>query len=115
MRDELEAATDVKSMYANDGNILAYRIGILETDIKGIDQKLDTFISLYPSNEMLKLILDPIRDAVKDLENQARTEKEEKVKNTQQVKHLTYAAVVGPLGTFVITIIVAGLFGVFPQ
>lgn len=113
--DEVEAATDVRSLYANDGNILAYRIGILETDIQGIDRKLDNFISLYPSKDMLDLILNPMRDSIKELEAQVRREKEEKVKNTQQVKYLTYAAIVGPLGTFLVTIILASLFGVFPK
>lgn len=114
-QDEPRATTDVKHLYADDTNILAYRLGIVETDIQSIDKKLDTFISLYPSKDMLELILKPLRDDVAKLSDESKKEKEDKVKNAQQVKYLTYAAIIGPLGTFVITIVMAGIMGFLPN
>jgi hypothetical protein len=114
-QEEPRAVTDVKHIYADDTNILAYRIGILETDIQGIDRKLDSFITMYPTKDILELILKPLRDDVNKLNIEKEKEAAEKAKNATQMKLLTYAAIIGPLGTFIITIVMAGLFGFLPN
>lgn len=96
-------------------DVISYRMGILESEVKGINSKLDSFISLYPSNEVLKLILDPMRDDIKECKDTLQTEAQNKVKSQQQLKFMALAAILGPIGTFIITVILANILGVVPK
>ena len=106
-----EVVTDPRYIYQNDANVIAYRLGIVETDLKGLDVKLDGVINEYPTIGTPQLILDPLREELRDLKEKREKEAEEKIKNSQQMKYLTYAAVAGPLGTFIVTIITAFILG----
>lgn len=103
---------DPKLAYKEDLNVMVYRMGILETTLEGLGLKLDTVINKYPTNDTLKLILDPIRDDLKDLKAKSEEEAKEKVRASQQVKFLSLAAFAGPIATFIITMIVANALGV---
>lgn len=110
-----EPNTDPRFIYADDNNVIAYRLGIVETDLKSMDMKLDKIINEYPTVTTLSLILEPLKEKVTALEKEQKAEAENKAKNQQQIKYLTYTAIVGPLGTFIITLIMGAMFGVIPK
>jgi len=82
---------------------------MVETGLSSMDTKLDRIINEYPTTNMLALILDPMKVKLKELEDEAKEKDRDRIKNAQQVKYLTYAAIAGPLGTFIITLIMSGL------
>lgn len=109
--DRGEAITDPRFIYGDDANVIAYRLGMVEGDIKDLGLKLDKVINEYPTNSVLQLILDPMRQEIKDLKEKREEEAKEKVRNSQQIKYLTYAAIAGPVATFAITLIMGYVTG----
>lgn len=107
--DAGDPVTDPRFIYQDDANVIAYRLGLVESGLSGMDQKLDIIIKEYPTVTTLSLILDPLKEKVKELEEESKEEAKNKIKNAQQIKYLTYAAIAGPLGTFIITIIMSAI------
>lgn len=104
--------TDPKFIYQDDPNVLAFRMGLVETAIEGLDRKLDRVINEYPTIGMLKLTLDPLMNDIQELKEKRAKEEADKIKSQQQVKYLALASLLGPLGTFVITLVLANMLGV---
>lgn len=114
-QDRREAVTDPRFIYQDDNNVIAYRLGIVEGDIKDLGVKLDKVINEYPTNSILQLILQPMREELKDLKEKREEEAKDKVKNAQQIKFMTYAAIIGPLATFAITLVMGYVLGDIPS
>ena len=108
-----EVNTDPRFIYADDSNVIAYRLGIVETNIQAMDVKLDRVINEYPTVTMLGLIIEPLKEKLKDLEDKREAEQEHKTRHEQQIKYLTYTAIAGPVGTFLITLAMGGMLGAF--
>lgn len=106
-----EAVTDPRYIYQNDANVIAYRLGIVESDLKGMDIKLDRVINEYPTHSTLTLVLDPLRAEIKDLKMQVSSDKEKKIKDTQQIKYLIIAAIAGPIGTLLVAMSIGSYIG----
>lgn len=103
--------TDGRLIHGANAEVLAYRMSIVETELSGINNKLDQWISRYPSNEVLELILNPMRQDIKEVKSQLASDQESKNRDRQQMKYTTYAAVIGPIATLVIGLIFASLSG----
>lgn len=104
-----DPVTDPRFIYQDDSNVIAYRLGLVESGLSGMDAKLDRMINEYPTVTTLSLILEPLKEKIKDLEDESKEEKVNKTKNAQQIKYLTYAAIAGPLGTFIITLVMSAI------
>lgn len=107
----VEAVTDPRYIYQNDANVIAYRLGIVETDLKGMDVKLDRVINEYPTHSTLTLVIDPLREEIKELKHRVEADKEKKIKDTQQIKYLIIAAIAGPIGTLLVALIIGNYIG----
>lgn len=110
-----EVNTDPRFIYGDDLNVVAYRLGMVETDLKSMDVKLDRIINEYPTVTMLNLILDPVKKELSNLQTKYEEEAKDKVRDQQQIKYMTYAAVIGPVGTIIIGVLAAFIFGGIPQ
>ena len=109
--DNVEAVTDPRYIYQNDANVIAYRLGIVETDLKSMDVKLDRVINEYPTHSTLTLVIDPLRDEIKELKEKADKEREDKIKDKQQIKYLIIAAIAGPVGTLIVFMLAGNYTG----
>jgi hypothetical protein len=106
-----EAVTDPRYIYQNDANVIAYRLGIVESDLKGMDVKLDRVINEYPTHSTLTLVIDPLREEIKELKAKAEAERENKIKDRQQIKYLMITAIAGPIGTLLVAIFAGNFMG----
>lgn len=106
-----EAVTDPRYIYQNDANVIAYRLGIVESDLKGMDVKLDRVINEYPTHSTLTLVIDPLREEIKELKAKAETERENKIKDRQQIKYLMITAIAGPIGTLLVALFAGNFMG----
>lgn len=107
-----EPNTDPKFIYADDSNVIAYRLGIVETDLKSMDIKLDRIINEYPTHSTLSLVLSPLQNELKELKAEVKKDKEDKIKDKQQIKYLVIAAIAGPIGTLLVALLVGSYLGV---
>lgn len=106
-----EVNTDPKFLYQDNLDVLAYRMGIVETDLKSMDIKLDRVINEYPTHHMLSLVLQPLRDKVDELEKERRADQEHKVKASQSYKTAVFSAIASPIFSIIIVIALVNTLG----
>lgn len=106
-----EANTDPKFIYGDDLNVVAYRLGIVETDLKSMDIKLDRIINEYPTHAMLELVIRPMRDKIKEIEDEKKAEVKEKYKQQQGLKVALFSAIISPIASVILILVMANTLG----
>lgn len=89
-------------------NVLAYRLGEVEKKVDRVLDRFDQAASLFVTTASLMLILEPVKDRIKELETKDKDA--EQTKNSQQVQFrlaLTMA-VLSPIFTMITGLIVYG-------
>ena len=122
MSDDLE-----RTLREHSPDVIAYRLSVLENEVNQVDRKLDSFISLYPSKELLDIMLEPLkatlhqmgesiktlsvkmeeRDASMAKKLEEREEQEEQERSN--LKLVLIAAVAGPIMSVLVTLMIVGL------
>jgi hypothetical protein len=85
--------------------ILIHRMGTLESGMTDIGTKIDNMGTLYPTTIHVDLLLAPIRDKVKDLEDNEKERERERLKQTAQLKLALTVAMVSPIISLFITLV----------
>lgn len=106
-----EANTDPKFIYGDDLNVVAYRLGIVETDLKSMDIKLDRIINEYPTHAMLELVIRPMREKLKELEDDKKTEAQDRFKQQQSLKVALFSAIISPIASVILILVMANTLG----
>lgn len=91
--------------------VVVYRLTVLEREVSQIDRKLDSFISLYPSKELLDIMLQPWITKIDNLEKERNEEERAREQERSQFKLVLYAAVLSP----VLSIAISVILGVMSQ
>lgn len=116
MKEPGEAITDPRYIYSDDSNVIAYRLGIVETDIadmnKTMNMKLDRIINEYPTHTMLSLILDPIKTELKELKDKREAEIGERAKEQSALRIAVAVAIISPIATILVTVLLAKGLGI---
>lgn len=107
--------TDPRYIYADDSNVIAYRLGIVESDIANmahsINTKLDRIVNEYPTHQMLALVLEPMKTKLSELENERKQEIADKAKNQQSYKIALFSAIASPIFTIIVVVVMANALG----
>lgn len=106
-----EINTDPRFIYADDANVIAYRLGIVETDLGAMNLKLDRIINEYPTHNHLSLILDPIKEKLRELENERKQELIDKTKQQQSYKLAVFSSIASPIMMVIIMVVMANSLG----
>ena len=85
--------------------ILIHRMGTLESGLTVIGEKLDTMGTLYPTTVHVDLIVAPIRDRIKELEENEKERERESTRQTAQLKLALIVAMASPLISIFITLV----------
>lgn len=97
-------------MRLEDGHpmVLAYRMGRVESQLGHIEGKLDLIAQNYPTTATIQLLLEPLKEKVEALETKNKEEESNRTAGAAQLKMAVIAAVVSPVITFVVTLILLG-------
>lgn len=85
--------------------ILIHRMGTLETGLGVIGEKIDNMGSLYPTTIHLDLIVSPLKDRIKYLEENEKEKERERTKQTAQFKLAVIMALCSPIVSLFITLV----------
>lgn len=95
--------------------IVAYRLSMVESEVSGLDKKLDkiaqTISDNYISNKTLELILNPFTSRIDELEKSKIKEGETKAADQRQLKLIMIAAgasaLFSPVGAALVALILS--------
>lgn len=89
-------------------DVVAYRLGQVEMGMREMTQKLGMIAENYPNTATINLLLQPMRDDIQELKQQKEKEAEQKSNLSSQLKLGIAVAIMSPLFSLVITILVTG-------
>lgn len=89
--------------------VITYRLGLLEREVSQIDRKLDSFISLYPSKEILDYMIDPLKISIKELKDDIEDSNRSRDQEKTQRQMILYAAMLSPVAAIIISLLFAAL------
>jgi hypothetical protein len=91
--------------------LTAYRLGQLEKDVRALHGKFDLVAQHYVTAASLMLVLDPIRDRLKELENSEKERDQRRSNESAQFKLALTMAIFSPIMSAIVSFIVALSFG----
>lgn len=107
---------DLERIKEQSPEVIAYRLTQVEKEVGDNTKKLDEFINLYPSKELLDYMLTPFKDAINTLninmkKMSDKLEEREKRSETERssLKVALVAALVGPTIATILMLVVLGL------
>jgi hypothetical protein len=85
--------------------ILIHRMGTLESGVESLKDMVGNMGTLYPTTIHVDLIVAPLREKITNLENNEKERERDRIKQTAQFKLAMAMAVVAPLITLFITLV----------
>lgn len=99
-------------------DVTNYRLGEIEKDLTTLLSKLDSLPKDFVTQQTLNLVIRPIKDDIRDIQAERRTEaaakgreNEQKKQQESQFKIAIIAAGVSPIVSIVLTILLTGKLG----
>lgn len=86
--------------------LVAYRLGELEKVVGTMNGKFDKVADLYVNHASLVLILEPIKTAVRELQDHNKEEEKSKNQASSQLKLAIIVAITSPIVSAVVTILI---------
>lgn len=96
------------NIFEEDGHpaVIAYRIKQVEAEVSKLGGKMDTIIAMYPTESRVLSMIKPLEDDMKEMKRVKEIENQQKVSLQGQLKIAVIAAVISPIATLIITLIV---------
>lgn len=88
--------------------VIAWRLGTLEEIVSKIDGKFDSVANLYVNQASLMLILNPIKEDVRELQHYNKEKEKEKNQRDGQMKLVLIGAAASPVVSAIVAMFVAG-------
>lgn len=100
-----ESSVDASMSDSVKLGILIHRMGTLESGMTNIGAKIDNMGTLYPTTIHVDLIVAPLRDKITVLEDKEKERDRERTKQAAQLKLALTVAMVSPLISLFITLV----------
>lgn len=100
-----ESSVDASMSDSVKLGILIHRMGTLESGMTNIGAKIDNMGSLYPTTIHVDLIVAPLREKILVLEDKEKERDRERTKQAAQLKLALTVAMVSPLISLFITLV----------
>lgn len=84
--------------------VIAFRMGLVESEVKSLGLKMDQIMTLYPTEARVLSMIKPVEDDIKELKRKKELEQQAKISLRGQFKIALLAAVASPLVTLIITL-----------
>lgn len=85
--------------------VLIHRMGTLETGLESIGLKIDNMGTAYPTMIHVDLLLQPLREKIKDLEEDSKEKEKTESAKQGQFRLALIMAVLSPIFSIIITIL----------
>lgn len=102
--------TPPEMLMDSDGhpNVVAWRLGKVEEGVEKLSAKLDLVVQNYPTTQTLSILLDPMKGDIKEIQDKLKDTDAAKSNAAAQLKLAIVVAILSPLFSFVITLIMVG-------
>lgn len=98
--------TNIEIDHGGHPSVIAYRMGQVEVEVKGLGQKMDAIIAMYPTETRVLQMLKPLEDDIQELKRREETTQQQKIALQGQLKIAVFAAVASPIAAMLVTIFV---------
>lgn len=85
--------------------IMIHRMGVLETGLLGIGEKIDNMGNLYPTMMHIELLFSPFREKIQKLEEKQEERVREQTKQVAQFKLAMALAFASPIISVIVTLV----------
>lgn len=86
--------------------VVAYRMGVVESEIAKLGAKMDTIITLYPTEARVMQMLRPMEDDIIEIKRNKERENQQKATYQGQLRIALAAAILSPVVSVLITLLV---------
>ena len=86
--------------------VVVYRLGEVEKALRDLSGKFDKVAQFYVSNPTLMLMLEPLKEKIKELEAKEQSRDNRKIAEQGQLKLAIIMAILAPILTVIINVLI---------